>query len=530
MPFFLSEETAHFYSPFPVFEGISQGPDGWGEIGSHPGQRRIPVTSSLIFQYRLAVFLVCLIFGPAPSLAETVPVAPQGPFARVYLPQNAPTGPDLFFGPMVWEQMNRDATHNAAFRLERSGPSWFSGGVGWRFAEARAWPLWKKKPFGARTYGETEAGAVQTQFYGNALGVSVVDGIVYAESDDMFAYALNARTGQLIWRNSPVGNHLMGNPVVKGRFVYLSAGGVGFNFANVVRFRRTGRAVRGMDVSYNGIYALDRRTGHLIWHYGSVGEVMPTPAIQGHTLFFATGSGGVHALDRRTGRSLWVTRLQGNDNMSSPAYAGGRIFLAMAVPPRLYSLDARTGKVMWSETIEGAANTGMGDVSPAVSHGIVVMDTVTAPRKVLGKPTLQPVIEAFDAVSGKPLWRKKMGRGPVPPAFKGGVPMIHGSVVYVGSPVNGEYEARNLLTGKLIWRWKRVSSARSAPTYLHHRLYIAAEDSLYVLDPKTGRQIARKTVGGRMGIVSPVVIGGTVYLANSWDWIVAIPLSDITGR
>ncbi len=479
----------------------------------------------------LAVSLVSLIVGPvSPVLAETLPVAPHGPFARVYLPQNQPTGSDLSFGPKNWEQMNRDATHNAAFQVGKTGPSWFSDGVGWRFAEARAWPLRMKKPFGTRTYGETEAGAVQTQFYGNALGVSVVDGVVYAESDDMFAYALNARTGQLIWRISPVGNHLMGNPVVKGRFVYLSAGGVGFNFANLVRFRKTGRAVRGMDVSYNGIYALDRRTGQVIWHDGSVGEAMPTPAIHGQTLFFATGSGGVHALDRRTGKNLWTTRLKGNDNMSSPAYAGGRIFLAMAVPPRLYSLDARTGKVMWSRTIEGASNTGMGDVSPAVSRGIVVMDTVTSPRKVHGKRTLQPVIEAFDAVSGKPLWMKKMRRGPQPPAFKGGVPMIYGPVVYVGSPVNGDYEARNLSTGRLLWRWNRISSARSAPTYAHQRLYISGGDTLYVLDPKTGREISRKVVGGRMGIVSPVVLGGTIYLANSWDWIVAIPISDIAEK
>ncbi len=491
-------------------------------------KRRCVVRRRKILSTVAAFFLfVCLVLsgqGRSPA-DEPLPVAPGGPFSRVYLPQNAPRGKDRFFGPKSWEQMNGNAEHNAAFLQEKGGPSWFFDGVGWRFAEARAWPLREKEPFGTHTDGEVEAAAVQTQFYGNALGVSIVDGIVYAESDDMFAYALNARTGQLVWRTSPVGNHLMGNPVVKGRFVYLSAGGVGFNFANVVRYRATGYAVRGMDVSYNGIYALDRKTGQLLWHHGSVGEAMPTPAVHGNTLYFATGSGSVHALDRRTGKTLWTTRLKGNDNMSSPAYSSGRIYLSMADPPRLYSLDARSGKVLWSRTIRGAANTGMGDVSPTVSQGIVVMDTVTRPERGRKGVTLQPVIEAFDAKTGKTLWEKRMRRGPRPPAFKGGVPMIHGHVVYVGSPVNGDYEARDLRNGKRIWKWNRISSARSAPTFAYGRLFIAGADHVYVLDPKSGKELAKKWIGGRMGIVSPTIIGGTIYLANSWDWILAIPLS-----
>jgi outer membrane protein assembly factor BamB len=457
----------------------------------------------------------------------TVPVAPGGPFSRVYYPQNAPIGADARFGATSWTQMNRNALHNAAINVSSNAPPWFLEGVAWRYAEARAWPLTETKPFGTRTYGKVEAAAVQTQFYGNALGVSVVDGVVYAESDDMFAYALNARTGQLIWRTSPVGNHLMGNPLVKGRFVYLSAGGVGFNFANVVAFARNRGAVRGMDVSYNGIYALDRKNGRLLWRYGSVGEAMPTPVLHGGALYFATGSGGVHALDRRTGKLLWTTRLKGNDNMSSPAYDHGRLYLAMASPPRLYCLDARSGTLLFSQTIPGAANTGMGDVSPAVARGIVVMDTVTHPLRVGGKPTLNPVIRAFDAKTGHPLWSVSMGRGPRPPAFKGGVPMIHGGVVYVGSPVNGTYEARDLRTGKLLWRWNRISSTRSAPTFYKKRLYISGGDSLYVLDPENGKEIGHLTVGGRMGIVSPTIVGGTAYLANTWDWIVAVPLRDL---
>ena len=466
--------------------------------------------------------------SPLPETSWNVPVAPGGPFSRVFLPQNAPVGADRVFGDSQWLQMNRNSRHNAAVKIPAGAPAWFREGVFWRYAEARAWPLERRHPFGTRTLGETEAGAVQTQFYGNALGVSVVGGVVYAESDDMFAYALNARTGQLIWRTSPVGNNLMGNPLVTRNTVYLAAGGVGFNFANVVAYAKKGSAIRGMDVSYNGIYALDRRTGRLLWHAGSVGEAMPTPVIHGRFLYFATGSGTVHALDRHTGQSVWKVRLGGNDNMSSPAYDKGRLYLAMASPPRLYCLDARTGRTLWHGTIPGAANTGMGDVSPAVGAGVVVMDTVTRPKRIHGQPTLEAVVRGFDARTGKTLWTVSTGRGPKPPAFKGGVPLIHGDVVYVGSPVTGRYVALDLRTGHQRWSWHKVTATRSAPTFYEGSLYIAGGDSLYRLDPATGRETASFRIGGRMGIVSPTIVGGTAYLANSYDWIVAVPLSALS--
>ncbi len=456
-----------------------------------------------------------------------VPVSPGGPFSRVYLPQNAPVGDDSGFGAKSWLQMNQSPDHNASIDVLPNAPEWFRRGVFWRFAEARAWPLERGKSYGTAVYGETEAGAVQTQFYGNALGVSVAGGVVFAESDDMFAYALNARTGQLIWRTSPVGNHLMGNPLVAGRSVYLAAGGVGFNFSNVISFARTGSAVRGMDVSYNGIFALDRKTGRLLWSFKSVGEAMPTPAIHGDVLYFATGSGTVHALDRMTGRQLWKRRLGGNDNMSSPAYQKGRLYVAMAAPPRLYCLEAKSGRVLWKGTIPGAANTGMGDVSPAVGEGVVVMDTVTRPKVRHGQTTLRPVIRAFDAVTGRPIWTASTDRGAAPPAFKGGVPLIMKGVAYVGSPVTGAYVALDLHTGRRLWTWKRISAGRSAPTFHDGDLYIAGGDSLYRLNPRTGHETGRLKVGGRMGLVSPTIVGGTAYLANSWDWIVAVPLANV---
>jgi hypothetical protein len=47
------------------------------------------------------------------------------------------------------------------------------------------------------------------------------------------------------------------------------------------------------------------------------------------------------------------------------------------------------------------------------------------------------------------------------------------------------------------------------------------------MDPKTGHILGKMNGGGRYGIVNPVIVGGTMYLGNSWGWVQAFPLSKV---
>lgn len=474
--------------------------------------------------------------GNASALPSTeVPVQKGGPYDRVFHPENLPAKEDARFFPSVWTHLAYGPEHNAAFELSADAPAWLRQGVEWNFAEARSWPLERKQAFDNAVYGERRAPPTQTQFYGNAVGVSVADGIVYAESDDQFAYAINARTGKLIWRTSPVGNSLMGTPIVAEGLVYLSAGNVGFNFSNVSKFAKTGTAARGEGISFNGIYALSAKTGELMWHYGTDGEAMPTPAYANGRIYLTTGDGFAHAIDAKSGKLIWKTELKGMANMSSPAVVDGKMYVSMSSPGGVFCLDAQSGNILWKSTIQGADDTGIGDVSPAVSKGIMVMDAVADQKTEHGKATMDTRVVAYDADSGNTLWQANMGRGPKPPAFKGGVPMIHDGTVYLGTPVNNVVQAYDLKTGKLKWTWQvpdvsASGSGRGAPTYYQGVLYVSTGEYIYAIRPDSGRLIGKLRVGGRFGIVNPLIIGGTVYLSNSWDWIHAIPLSEVNPR
>ena len=204
----------------------------------------------------------------------------------------------------------------------------------------------------------------------------------------------------------------------------------------------------------------------------------------------------------------------------------------MSLKAFIYCFDAQTGKVLWQGTIPNAENTGMGDVSPVVADGVVVMDAVSMIETKSGKDTMDTCVRAYDANTGKVLWTQLMGPGPKTPAFKGGMPMIHDGVVYVGTPVNNVYQAYKLKSGKLLWTWHvpdagPAGAGRGPATYYKDVLYISTGSFIYAINPTNGKLIGQKKIGGRFGIVNPTIVGGTIYLGNSWDWVIAVPVSEV---
>lgn len=469
-------------------------------------------------------------YGQHPPLAN----APGGPYSRVFISRNQPTPDDAAAFPHRWTMEYGSRKKNAAFQIPNNAPDWIARGVRWDYAEARAWPLSSTKAIGTAVLGAKSAPAVQTQFLGNSVGVTAADGAIYVESDDQFIYALNAKTGQLIWRTSPIAGQFMGTPLIVGNTLYVSSGSVTFSYGNVMRFKRTGFAPRGASAGYNAVLALDRIDGRVKWVYWTRSEDMPTPAYSRGKIYFDNGNGNFYCLDAGTGKLVWKTHVGGMANMSSPIIYERLVIAGMGKPGYLYALDHRTGRIVWKTKIPDAFNTGAGDVSPVAYRGIIVQDSITSPKRSHGIMTVQNTIIAYNAQSGAILWMKHMGRGRVPPAFKAGMPMVHDGIVYVGSPVTNVYQAYNVRTGERLWSWHipdagPQGSGRGPATYYQGRLYIATGADVYALNPSRGTILGSYHVGGRFGIVNPVIVGGTVYLANSWDWISAVPLRDVKG-
>jgi outer membrane protein assembly factor BamB len=73
----------------------------------------------------------------------------------------------------------------------------------------------------------------------------------------------------------------------------------------------------------------------------------------------------------------------------------------------------------------------------------------------------------------------------------------------------------------------RGSFTSMTATWYDGTLYIATTSHVYALDPERGTLLGSQEFGGRFGIMSPSIVGRTMFLGNSWDWVLALPLSAV---
>ena len=109
---------------------------------------------------------------------------------------------------------------------------------------------------------------------GNNSSPAVVNGVVYVGSYDSSFYALNARTGTVLWKyqtGSQVG--IDSSPAVVSGVVYF-----------------------GADDPDNSVYALNASTGALLWKYTTGSDVESSPAVVNGVLYVGSLDRNLYAL------------------------------------------------------------------------------------------------------------------------------------------------------------------------------------------------------------------------------------------
>lgn len=436
----------------------------------------------------------------------------------------------------AWSVYGGDIAHNSAF----VAPAGAAGdalrhGVSWKFAEENALPL--DDPLGkdGAALGPRSAPVKTTQFLGSAVGVTVVGNVVYGESDSGYVYAIDAVSGHQIWR-AHVDNAAMGNPIVADGRVFVGSGDTGFSFSQVLHAQggaKTG-LVRGL--SWAAVYAFDAASGKQLWRYGTKGEDMSSECYTDGTLYFGNGDGHMYALDPATGKPKWKTMVGGFDSMSSCNIYHNKVYAGFTDPNDLVAVDTRTGAIAWRTSFPNVANTGMGDNSPTIdaADNQVIQVAVADAQSTAGKATVNTAVLAVDADTGKINWKVLLGRGDSPPAYKASVAMVHAGVIYVSSPATSRLSALDAKTGKTLWTSTIPHPSvpglgRGAVTFLDGTLYQSTGSWLYAWDAKTGNLKHDLSIGGRFGICNPVIVGNTLFVTNSWGWILAQPLSALAG-
>jgi len=235
----------------------------------------------------------------------------------------------------------------------------------------------------------------------SAAAPAYSDGIVYALNlDPDQIIAIRAKDGKELWRKSIGSPGSESSPLIVGDKLIFGC-------------------------QCGAVYALNKKSGELLWSTETAGEVKGAVAYNDGVVFGSNYGGEFFAIDAGNGAKKWSTPIiggafgRGGGAYSTPAVAYGRVYVG-AFDGRVYSLDEDTGAVAWT------FSTGA-EVYP----GPVVADVKGAPPAVyIGSADGKAY--ALNAQSGGLLWERSLGA------------QITGSGVLIGNTV---YFSRNSETG-----------------------------------------------------------------------------------
>ncbi len=188
---------------------------------------------------------------------------------------------------------------------------------------------------------------------------------------------------------------------------------------------------------------------------------------------------GVFALDANSGTLLWKLATR-NSIKNSIAYNEGSVF-AQDSEGHLYAIDIHTGKLQWEKKVAD-------DNSNYIEEGLIAENGIVYAGTGSG-------LTAFKVSDGSKIWQNAAWR-----AHEGATTTltIGNGVLVAGSQWAGLY-GNDLKTGTGLWKIDQDGlSDRGASPVLHDGLfYVISRNSIFVIEPKTGKIVKQKEVSER---------------------------------
>src|SRR5580700_4248032 len=213
-----------------------------------------------------------------------------------------------------------------------------------------------------------------------------------------------------------------------------------------------------------------------------------TPLVVDGVMYTIQSPNDVIALDAATGRTIWTYAHKPAPGTVNPccgnltrgvAILGDRLFLA-TLDSQMIALDARTGKELWKVQIADYKQQYSMTVAPMVVHDKVIAGVAGGEHGIRG------FLAAWDAKTGKEVWRFNTVPGPGEPGYetwmgKDGKP--NDSWMHCGAPiwVTGSYDPESNLT---FWGTGNAGPDWDGDARLGDNLY---SSSVIAVDADTGK-------------------------------------------
>jgi outer membrane protein assembly factor BamB len=325
----------------------------------------------------------------------------------------------------------------------------------------------------------------------------VAGGRVYAVSYDGRLYALDAASGEVLWKFATDGERRFEARGLHGQQPRTQT------FADVYDVYLSSPVVADGTVYFGSgdghLYAVDAASGSLRWRVRTGDVVHASPALAEGLVIVGSWDGRLYAVDARSGQTRWTFQA-GTDPLmfnqqgfqSSPTVVDGVVYTGCR-DANLYAIDARTGQEKWRFGTEGSWINS----TPAVSGGRVHFATSDSAR-----------YHVLDAATGKPLHQGDTR------AYVFSSPVVAGDVVLLGV-LNGSLQARDKDSSALLWEF-RTEAARS------NQGWVLTSDQRFnapLLFPSGWREAVALGADRQQSVGSffatPLVVGGVVYVGSA---------------
>lgn len=238
---------------------------------------------------------------------------------------------------------------------------------------------------------------------------------------------------------------------------------------------------------------------------------MTSPIIHNGKIYVASvdedlqGKAHVYALDGKTGELVWKYPVR-NSIKNTIVIDNGRV-LAQDAQGYLYAIDAESGKLSWEKQLPV---NGL----PAIIEGLVAANGIVYAGTGKG-------LCAIDTKDGKVIWQnKEWGQGEgTTTTFS-----VAKNVLVASSQWNALY-GNDLKTGKLTWRADTNGLRnRGASAAVHgDLLYLISSESFFILDANTGRVIVRKALSFSVDVTStPLLTDKEIIFGSAKDGLIAL--------
>jgi outer membrane protein assembly factor BamB len=200
-------------------------------------------------------------------------------------------------------------------------------------------------------------------------------------------------------------------------------------------------------------------------------------------------------------RQLWTAEAEGLIEFP-PVVAYDTVYLAQEFG-RFFAYDAKTGKRLWRKKFGHCAAS-----SPTVWKGVVYQAYMQPFPCKRHDRTARGFVVAMNAKTGKELWRKWFG------AIESSLLLVKG-VLYFGSWDHQVY-AMEARTQKILWSYPTDDEVNSSGAYASGTVYFATDGgTLYALNARNGRLRWSFDKGREYFYATPTVAYGRVFIGNT---------------